>query len=203
MNCAIKKKKDGKPFKYVDYLEFGSHTVAPVSTEYDEREVNFSLEIDESEENGRIPLLLSEKLTCGQLCGPDGEEIYVEGKDLYDYIDPVIVFDDMGERYEYVCDPLTELELESYQIYQIDDLCEAANNLLTTMNSHYEWDMQEIGELLDTAEKLLHDKGMNAYYPAVVTDGDVQYSYDVSHPAKKPSESTEGRAKALLNIRAD
>lgn len=111
MEIYVKKTQEpGCGFKYIDYISFGSHDVSPLSSEFDEKELKQEIEIDggSEEDVSDVPLsvLFSEHISHAQFCGPDGEEIYAEGGDVYRYIGRTIgMYDGNGKYYEYTDSP--------------------------------------------------------------------------------------------------
>ncbi len=86
MTMEIIKKK---PFLYVDFMTFGDHDVSPLCTGYSDDAVRFEAEIDEDDGLCRDAWsVLAQPLNAVQLCGEDGEEIFLSGNEIYEYINP-------------------------------------------------------------------------------------------------------------------
>ena len=87
---ATKTNEPGYDFKYIDYITFGNYTVSPLTSGIDDNLAVAEIEINGGDENtGKIPLsaLFDQHITDAQFCGPNGEELYVKGDDVYKYIE--------------------------------------------------------------------------------------------------------------------
>jgi len=149
--------KTGKPgyeFQYIDYIDFGDHNLAPVSSGFDETycstecEVDYDDETECGQEYTPVSEILSQHITAVQLCGPDGEEINPEGDELYDYIERKIeIAGDDGQTYYYV-------DSEDGPI--VTTPCMEQERSACDPETDYE---EFIGQLIDTFEDFLDENG--------------------------------------------
>lgn len=98
-----------------------------------------------------------------------------------------LVYDEVGNAwYEFDFVPDKEIELNDTQIEQIDAIHNTAYELLklmarlnkSTAPIDYEWNMEQIGEVVDAASAVLQENGYDVYYPAYVEDDKKVYITD-------------------------
>ena len=69
---------------------------------------------------------------------------------------------------------------------QLDEIYDAAYNLLCVLARKnkstepiiYDWDMSQIGELVDAAADILKKNGYDAYYPAIIINDNEEHIED-------------------------
>lgn len=146
MKLKVLKAETGK-FRYIDFITFGDGngvkcTISPLESEFNDEECILDVEFV----RGDFSSISGLHILNTQFCGPDDEEIFVEGKDVYRYIDRALEF--------------TVTDTSCSRCYQYIDMADGPIIADITFKKEGAVLPEFLGQIVDIFEDYLDDNGM-------------------------------------------